>query len=209
MATALNTTAQIQGWIDRLRAGDKSAGDQLIQCSCERLRVLTRKMLRHYPRVKRWEETDDVFQNVSLRLRRTLATVAPENVRDFLRLASANIRRELLDLVKHYYGPAGPGTRHVFDQTKTATADTTDEIKQPVDLSHEPSRIAAWSEFHDKVESLADDEREVFDLLWYQGLSQTEAAEVLSISERTLQRRWQAARTSLYEAMKGELPPPD
>jgi RNA polymerase sigma-70 factor (ECF subfamily) len=209
MANGLTTTAQMQGWIDCLRAGDESARDHLIECACARLRLLTRKMLRRYPRVRRWEETDDVFQNVTLRLRRTLAQVAPENVRDFLRLASLNIRRELLDLVKHYYGPQGLGAHQVFHQTQRAVGDTTAETEQPQDLTHEPSRLAAWSEFHEQVEALPADEREVFDLLWYQGLSQAEAAEVLHISDRTLQRRWQAARTSLYEALRGELPPSD
>lgn len=209
MAEAARTTEQIQGWIDCLRAGDESARGQLIQCSCERLRVLTRKMLRRYPRVRRWEETDDVLQNVTLRLHRALDQVAPQSVRDFLRLASLNIRRELLDLVKHYYGPQGIGTRQVFERTRTPSADTTSEIEQPEDLSSDPSRLTAWSEFHEKVESLPDDEREVFDLLWYQGLSQIEAAKVLGISERTLQRRWQEARTRLYESLGGELPPSD
>ena len=205
MAEAPKTTEQIQGWIDCLRAGDLSARGQLIQCSCDRLRLLTRKMLRRYPRVRRWEETDDVLQNVTMRLHRALDTIAPDSVRDFLRLASLNIRRELLDLVKHYYGPLGIGNREVSEQTRTP--DTTSEIEQPEDLSNDPSRLTAWSEFHEKVGALPEEERAVFDLLWYQGLSQMEAAKVLGISERTLQRRWQEARTRLYESLGGELPP--
>jgi RNA polymerase sigma-70 factor (ECF subfamily) len=66
--------------------------------------------------------------------------------------------------------------------------------------------LAAWAEFHQQIGSLPDEEREVFDLLWYQGLSQTEAAGVLHVSERTIKRRWQAARYALSEAMEGELP---
>jgi RNA polymerase sigma-70 factor (ECF subfamily) len=101
----------IQGWIDRLRAGDASARAELLRCSCDRLVELTRRMLRRYERLKRWEQTDDVVQNVALRLSRTLESVTPQSPRDFLRLASLNIRRELLDLAKHYFGPHGLGTR--------------------------------------------------------------------------------------------------
>ena len=38
------------------------------------------------------------------------------------------------------------------------------------------------------------EEREVFGLLWYDGLTQEEAAAVLETSVRTIKRRWQSAR---------------
>jgi RNA polymerase sigma-70 factor (ECF subfamily) len=208
MPATLTTTAQLQLWIDRLRAGDAAARDHLINSFCSRLLQLTRKMLRRYPRVKRWEETDDVLQNVTLRLRRTLADVTPTTVRDFLRLASLNIRRELLDLVKHYYGPRGLGFNHASDPGNRA-GDTPNGWAQPGGLADEPSRLAQWGDFHTAVEKLPEQEREVFDLLWYQGLSQAEAAEVLEVTERTVQRRWQAARLQLFDALHGELPPAD
>ena len=44
------------------------------------------------------------------------------------------------------------------------------------------------------------------DLLYYQGLTQAEAAEVLGVSERTVKRRWQAARLALHDALGGEIP---
>src|SRR2546421_12734835 len=97
-------TTRIQGWLDRLRAGDESARKELINCTCERLTILTRKMLKSYPGVRRWAQTDDVAQSAAMRLYRTLGEVKPEGVVDFYRLAALNIRRELLDLAKHYYG---------------------------------------------------------------------------------------------------------
>jgi RNA polymerase sigma factor (sigma-70 family) len=77
---------------------------------------------------------------------------------------------------------------------------------QPVEPSDDPGRLAAWSEFHRQVELLPPEDREVFDLLWYQELSQAEAAALLNISERTVKRRWQSARLALFEAMGGEPP---
>ncbi len=107
-----NHTIQIQGWLDRLRDGDEAAREKLLQFSCERLRRLTRKMLRRFERVHRWEQTDDVLQSAMLRLHRTLQDVRPDSPADFYRLAALNIRRELLDLAKHYFGPCGLGARH-------------------------------------------------------------------------------------------------
>jgi len=56
------------------------------------------------------------------------------------------------------------------------------------------------------VEALPDDEKEVFDLLWYQELTQAEAAALLNVSERTIKRRWASARLRLHEILGGELP---
>src|SRR4051812_41252521 len=90
LAEPTSRSVLIQGWIDRLRAGDESARAELLRCSCDRLVELTRRMLRRYERVRRWEETDDVVQNVAMRLYRTLEQVKPESTRDFFRLASLN-----------------------------------------------------------------------------------------------------------------------
>ena len=51
---------QIQDTIIRLGKGDESARKELFECAYHRLTQLTRKMLRSYPRVRRWEETDDL-----------------------------------------------------------------------------------------------------------------------------------------------------
>jgi RNA polymerase sigma factor (sigma-70 family) len=74
------------------------------------------------------------------------------------------------------------------------------------DLTNEPGQLALWGEFHEKVEALPEEERQVVDLLWYQGLTQAEAGVVLKVSERTVKRRWQEARLHLYDALHGELP---
>jgi RNA polymerase sigma-70 factor (ECF subfamily) len=204
VADPSSQTLLIQSYLDRLRAGDETARGQLLQCACERLRSLARKMLRAYPRVHRWEETDDILQNAALRLHRTLGQIPLATPRDFFRLAALNIRRELLDLAKHYYGPLGQGAHHASlgpgdDDGNRPPADR-------ADLSHEASRLAAWGEFHEHIGALPEEEREIFDLIWYQGLSQAEAAELLGVSDRTVKRRWQSARLRLHEGLHGEIP---
>jgi RNA polymerase sigma-70 factor (ECF subfamily) len=195
---------RIQSCIDRIRSGDESARDELLAHASERLTRLTRKMLRDFPGVHRWEQTDDVLQNAVLRLCRALGAVQPPTVADFFRLAAAQIRRELLDLARRYYGAEGLGAHHASiagaDQSLAAAG------PDPRDTTHDPSRLAAWTDFHREVESLPAEEREAFDLLFYQGLSQAEAAVVLDVSERTIKRRWQAARLRLVQALGGKSP---
>jgi RNA polymerase sigma-70 factor (ECF subfamily) len=205
MADPSPQTVQIQACLDRLRGGDEAARAELLGLACERLRGMARKMLKGYPNVRRWEQTDDVLQNAALRLHRTLGQMTVETSRDFFRLAALNIRRELLDLARHYYGPHGQGARHASEPGGATTGDGS-RSADPADLSREPGRLAAWGDFHEQIGALPDEEREVFDLLWYQGLSQAQAAELLNVSERTIKRRWQTARLKLHEALEGEVP---
>ena len=203
MADPSSQTLHIQACLDRIRGGDEAARGELLSCACERLRNLARKMLKGYPNVRRWEQTDDVLQNATIRLHRTLQQLTVQAPLDFFRLAALNIRRELLDMAKHYYGPQGQGAHHA---TWSPGDSSTTGLAAPHDPSGDPARLAAWGEFHERIAALPDEEREVFDLIWYQGLSQAEAAELLNVSERTIKRRWQAARLKLHEALEGEVP---
>jgi RNA polymerase sigma-70 factor (ECF subfamily) len=51
------------------------------------------------------------------------------------------------------------------------------------------------------IEGLPEDEREVFDLVGIQGLTHAEAAGVVGVSEKTVQRRLNRARLLLAERL--------
>ena len=53
---------------------------------------------------------------------------------------------------------------------------------------------------------MPEEEREVFDLVWYQELTHAQAAEVLNLSTKTIQRRWQSACLRLHDSLGGHLP---
>jgi predicted DNA-binding protein (UPF0251 family) len=55
--------------------------------------------------------------------------------------------------------------------------------------------------------NVAGEEREVVELLYFHGLTQTEAAAYLDASERTIRRRWTVAKVKLFEGLKYLLPP--
>jgi RNA polymerase sigma-70 factor (ECF subfamily) len=164
-------------------------------------------MLRDFPGVHRWELTDDVLQNAVVRLCRALGEVRPPTAADFFRLAAAQIRRELLDLARRYSGARGLTAQRagVAEAGETSTAEPA-PWAEPVDTTNDPDRLAPWTEFHREIEALPPEDREAFDLLFYQGMSQAEAASVLDVSERTIKRRWQAARLRLVESLGATMP---
>jgi len=202
---AKDSTIEVQRWLDRLRAGDPTARSHLLDRAGDRLQRLARKMLRDFPRVHRWEDTADVFQNAAVRLWRALEEVQPATARDFFRLAALQIRRELLNLADHHYGPQGPGAHHASVGGETGAGSSFPSVLDPADPSHDQDRLHFWTDFHRQVEGLPDREREIFDLLWYQELTQAEAAVLLDVSEREVRRRWRAARELLREALPDEL----
>jgi RNA polymerase sigma-70 factor (ECF subfamily) len=199
-------TAQLQDCLDRLRLGDDSARQALLQHSQERLRLLTRKMLRKFPGVRRWEETDDVFQNVLVRLDRLLRETPVGTVLDYLRLASTHIRRELIDLARHHFGPRGGGANLATPPAGAGGPEGLLEKATRPEAANESGELAGWAELHQQIDRLAGPEKEVFGLLWYQGLTQEEAAALLGVSLSTVKRRWQAARLHLMEAFGDEFP---
>jgi RNA polymerase sigma factor (sigma-70 family) len=203
--TLNNRSTVIQVCLDRLQAGDDSARAALLECAADRLVRLAHKMLKGFPRVRRWEQTDDVLQNAIVRLHRALESTAPQSVRSFFNLAAVQIRRELIDLARHYHGPKGMGAHHETQAPEAGSHEPTPPAAVAADTD-DPDRLDAWTEFHRQVERLLDEEREVFDLLWYQGLTQGEAADVLGVSEKTVNRRFMAARMRLGLALAGKLP---
>lgn len=197
-------THQTQDLLQRLAAGDAQAQAAIIDYACDRLRGLTRKMLRGYVRLNRWEETDDIHQQAMLRLHQSLSQVKPVSARQFYGLAATQIRRTLIDLVRHYFGPEGMAANHHTDDDKVEGRGHI--AAQHHDSHHEPTTLSRWRDFHESIEKLSDEEREVFQLLFYDGLTQREAADVLEIAEKTVRKRWYAARLSLHLALGQEFP---
>jgi RNA polymerase sigma-70 factor (ECF subfamily) len=201
-------TSQLQRLIDLLQQGDASARDRLLDGAYDRLPRLTRKMLKGYPGVRAFEETDDVLQNAALRLRRALVDVVPSSVRDFIGLAATQVRRELIDLARYYQGRVRPVASPAPPSEGRGSNEGAEPASPPdlADTTEEPNRLALWTEFHERVGALPEEEREVFNLLWYQGLTHQEAAAVVKVSPATIKRRWNAARRNLYHALGGQLP---
>jgi RNA polymerase sigma-70 factor (ECF subfamily) len=197
---ASDSTTQLQAWLDRMNAGDADARAGLLNHACERLRRLTRRLLREFPAVHRLEETDDVLSKTVLRLMRRLQNVTVANVAEFFGLATRETRRELIDLARRYGRLPAPLASPSDNDSSTASDVTGPEWS---DSTNDPQRLAFWSEFHSQVESLPAEERDVFDHIWYMDLTQEETAQALGISRAAVQRLWLAARLRLQAALGG------
>ena len=158
-------------------------------------------MLRAHARLRRWEETADVFQNALWRLFRSLESVRPATPGQFFGLAATQIRRELIDLIRHHFGAEGHATKHHTDRPREEPL-----VLRTAVSNAEPETLDEWSHFHSAVEQLPEDERDVMHLLWYDGLSQADAASALGVSVRTIKSRWRDAKLRLHDAMQGRSP---
>ncbi|HEV3383466.1 MAG TPA: sigma-70 family RNA polymerase sigma factor [Gemmata sp.] len=205
MSDVLDST-RIGACLARLRDGDNTARNELLTIASNRLEKLAHKMLRgEFNRVGRWLDTADVFQVAALRLWKALADVIPESPLHLHRLAARLIRLELLDLVRHYYGPQGLGANYESDPAvRPGNADSTPVPSDPVAPVNNPVQGLQWAELHELVQNLPDEEAAVTDLLFYQGLTQEDAAGLLAVDVRTIQRRWQRARRKLGELLSNE-----
>jgi len=197
--SAENTTAAIQGYLNAL-AGDQPAEPivrALLDRAVRRLHLLCGSLLqRKYRRLTLPPvnlQTDEMLSAVVERLLKALESVRPQTVRQFFALACQHMRWELNDVARR------------LDQQQAAVELHDSQVAAPGSsstmLSSGGRRILA------AIDSLAEDEREAFDLVHVQGLSQPEAAEVLGISVRTVQRRLNRSLVFLSKEL-GDLRPP-
>jgi RNA polymerase sigma-70 factor (ECF subfamily) len=184
--------------LGRHRAGDPNAINAILVHSQERLKQLTRQMLQRFPGVQQWEETSDIFHNVLISLTNALRELTFNSPTDFLQLAACHIRWELLDLAKK--------CRPVLVGAPAQQSSALDPVVDKANSSNDPYNLLQWEEVHTRIGLLSPDDRQLFDLLYYQGLTQPEAAELLATPLRTLKRRWQGARESLIRSFRNEPP---
>ena len=188
------TTAVIQRYVDAL-PGDTAAEPiirELLDRAVGRLRLLCATHLhRIYPRLAQPPvnlETDELLGGVVAGLLPALRTTRPQSVRHFFALACQHMRWQLNDLA-----------RRLDEQPVAAALAETGVAAPPAStasgLSPDGRRMLG------AIEGLPEDEREVFDLVGIQGLTHPEAAAVVGVSEKTVQRRLNRARLLLAEQL--------
>lgn len=194
-------SVNLQKYIDRWRSGDRAAADELLRATGARLEKLARRMTRSFPNVRGQADTGDVLQNSLIRLLRTLLTLRPNTTRDFFNLAAVHIRRELIDLARRCKGKKG-----------WVTLNVPDDSDHPAGAHAEPQAAVTatedfdlWVRFHQAVDALPLEEREVVGLMFYHGWTQVRIAELFNVDERTIRRRWSHACERLRELVGGDM----
>jgi RNA polymerase sigma-70 factor (ECF subfamily) len=189
------TRHKVAELLEFIHAGNHLAVNDLMEHCADRLRELAHHQMSRFPAVKRWEGSDDLMQQAAIRLLHSLQQVRPATAPQLFALASEMMRRQLIDLYRHYYGPEGMARHHA-----SASGSSPDGASPTVDDPHD---LAELTELHEHAGRLPEELRAVFDLRWYQGLSVEQSASVLGVSTPTIKRRWREARIALQERFKG------
>jgi RNA polymerase sigma-70 factor (ECF subfamily) len=193
-----STTAIVQRYLGELagEAPSEPVIRMLLDRAVLRLQRLCAILLHHdYPRLTHPPlnlQTDELLSAVVERLLKALRSARPKTVREFFALAGQHMRWELNDLARR------------LDNEPTALELREGELPTPASsdagLSPDGRRML------EAIDSLPGDEREAFDLVRIQGLAYAEAAELIGVAPRTVQRRLDRGLRLLTERL-GDLGP--
>jgi RNA polymerase sigma factor (sigma-70 family) len=175
------TTAVIQRYLDEL--GGDSPTEPIVRAlldrSVRRLHLLCATLLyRSYPRLTQPPlnvQADELLGAVTERLLKALREARPRTVRQLFALANQHMRWELNDLARRLDNQ--PAAVELNEELVAAPASSASG------LTSDGLRMLQ------AIGALPEDEREAFDLVRIQGMTQVEAAELLGVSVVTVKRR--------------------
>ena len=175
------TSAAVQRYLNELAADSPAEAvvRALLGRAVHRLQKLCATLLyRSYPRLTRPPanlQPDEMLGAVVERLLKALREARPASARQFFALACQHIRWELNDMARRL--DEQPAAEELREELVPASASSDSG------LTPNGRRIFA------AIDQLPEGEREAFDLVQVQGLSQAEAAQVLEVSVATVNRR--------------------
>lgn len=183
--------------LTRLRQGDVAAREELADRMYARVVDLSRHILRTgSAHVQRWEQTEDLAHSAWFRIQRAIEDkeLQFESPSQLLRLAARHIRFEIIGMHRRY---KTRGSKHHTQAFNTDSNDASEANNFVANETADPQKAIAWAEFHEAVEQLPEEQKEIVELLWYQGLDQEAVACLIGISLRQVKRRWRDAKLSL------------
>jgi RNA polymerase sigma-70 factor (ECF subfamily) len=194
------TTATVQRYLDMLADVEKDTTPdpivrEMLSRAVGRLHLLCETLLhRSYPRLTLPPlnlQSEEMLSAVVERLIKALRSVRPGNVRQFFALANRHMRWELNDLARR------------LDE-KTAAVSLPEEVSVRESSGSALGPVAR--RMLEAIEVLPEEEREVFELVRLQDMPQSEVAEMLGVSIKTVQRRLNRGLLLLSEKL-GDLKP--
>ena len=198
-----DTTAAVERYLDELPSpADIASADAVVRAllgrSVRRLHKLCVSFLyMSYPRLTRPPlnlEADELLGAVVERLIKALREARPSSARQFFALASQHLRWELNEIARRL--DEKPAVQALLDESIPAP------LSSGSGLTPDARRML------EAIEQLPESEREAFELVRIQGMSQSEAARVLEVSVATVNRRLSRGLQMLAEAL-GDLYPDD
>lgn len=194
-----NHSTTLRYWLDRHNAGDPAAMNELLRFSQDRVLEHIRARFQPTDRLRRFVDSQDVLVAVQVSLAQDFQAAPFNDLMHFLRMTGRLARNRMIDLVRKYFGQHGAGTHEVPGGPDGRSKSGDHKQAEPPDRGRSPEEQALRTEVDEVIAGLPAEHRDLFDLLYYAGLSRADAAEALGFSLGTLDRRWVAAREALRE----------
>jgi hypothetical protein len=208
--------------------GSEEKKDRLERAT-RRTYYLAKQMLSRSPHAGQWEQSADALPDALYRYLQFAKEITSGSARRFYNVASFRLRQLLLDLAHCHLGLHGAE----FDQHSGPVGEAVARSVGPGDRmssldewllfhrltasvpEHEPmwprggvDTLEGWVVLHRLVGTPPPEELETFGLIWYQGLTQEEAADMLGVSAKSVECWWQAARLALARRIGTDPPAP-
>lgn len=164
-------TVQLQRGIDRLKAGDTAVRGELLNIACNQLMRLTAQLKQEFDRLDDNKQLDKPLEEL----------FAGVSSRLYEALHDAPLKDS-----RHFYQLASLHIRRELVELCRREGPTGNE------------EISELATFYECIDALADDRREVFELIWYYEMSREEVAELLDAPLSRIKRLWRSARLELH-----------
>ena len=175
--------------LDAVGAGDKHAAEELLPLVYDELRRLAAARMVQQPPGQTLQPTALVHEA-------------------WLRLTGSS--RQSWENRRHFFSAAAEAMRHILiDRARKRQCERHGGGQQRIDIDQvelaapaEDDSLLALNDAIDELEKADPEKAEVVKLKFFVGLSEREAAEVLGVSERTVERRWAYAQAWLFERLE-------
>ena len=185
------STGEITSLLAAIRSGDPNAEANLAVLVYDEFRALARRYMRR-------ERPDHTLQPTALVHEAYLRLMHDypadwQSRAHFFAAASIVMRRILVDHARRRAAAKRPGAKQRVE-LDDFMASASPRIEQLLILDEALDRLAGWDRRQARL----------VEMLYFGGLTEQEAAEVLGVSVRTVKRDWSAARAWLQAQLRGK-----
>lgn len=176
--------------------GEPGARDQLLGACRAQIEKLARRLLGSHPEIRRGaHDTQDIVQESWLKLARAIQSERPESEQHLLSLARMQVRRIVIDLSRKFGGPRSP-VRNQKTNVVAHGGHLIERVNEAAEVADGLDSIDMTT-FHEEVDQLPTELRDVFEQRYYLGARVKEIARFVGCDPRTVKRRWKLAKEKL------------